>query len=411
MGLARRRFAAWCATLPALAGRARAAHTADDLAVAERLRQRGLADTNAYTLVESLVSEIGARPAGSANDARAVDWALAQMRRLGFANVRAEPLAFRVWRRGAESARLIAPWPHPLVVAALGNSVATPPEGLEAELAYYPDLAALVADTSERARGRIAFVDQRMGRSQDGSGYGQAVMARINGAIEASRRGALALLIRSIGTDRDRFAHTGSMRYDPLLPKIPAAAVSVPDASLIARLQARGQPLRLRLLLQAQVVDATSANVIAEVPGADLTDEVVLLGAHLDSWDVGQGAVDDAAGVGIVVAAAKLLLDAGRRPRRTVRVVLFANEENGFDGARAYGDRYRGTVHQLVGESDFGAGVPWRLRSRVRPEGLSAIDAMSQLLAPLASPPAATRARPGLMRPFSCAAKVGRASS
>ena len=208
--------------------------------------------------------------------------------------------------------------------------------------------------------------------------------ARVNGAVEAARRGALALGIRSIGTDRERIAHTGAMRYEIGVPRIPAFAVSVPDAESLAALHAQGQSLRIQLQLQATSdVEATTHNVIGEVAGTDLAHEIVLISAHLDSWDLGQGAVDDAAGVAIVTAAAALLQRLGARPRRTVRVVLFGNEENGFDGARAYGDRYGQVPHQWVGESDFGAGRVWQLRSRVKAAALPLVERMAQLLAPL----------------------------
>jgi hypothetical protein len=269
-------------------------------------------------------------------------------------------------------------------MTALGNSPPTPEGGLEGELAYYPDFEALLAERGERARGRIVFIDQKMVRTVDGSGYGPAVRARVMGPMEAARRGALALVIRSIGTDRDRVAHTGMMAVDPAQPVVPAAALSVPDAQLIERLHASGAPLRLHLAIGArQAVPARTHNVLAEVPGTDLAREIVLVGAHLDSWDVGQGALDNAAGVAIVVAAAHQLIALGRAPRRTVRVVLFGNEENGFDGARHYAERYREEPHQLVGESDFGAGRVWRLRSRVAPEAWPAIEAMAPVLAPL----------------------------
>jgi carboxypeptidase Q len=392
-GMNRRQVAAWLAALggsaslqaqPAAPASSVPAFSAEDLAHAQALREQGLRDTRAYALVESLVTEVGARSAGSPNDARAVQWALAQFKQLGLANARADAVPLRVWQRGPAQAQLTAPYPHPLVMIALGNSVGTPPGGLQAELAYYPDLQALKADASERPRGRLVFIDEKTERTRDGSGYGRAVLARSAGAVEAARRGAVAVAIRSIGTDRDRIAHTGAMRYDPQVAQIPAFAVSVPDADLIARLHARGQVPRVQVSLQSQGgVAATTHNVIAEVPGTDLADQVVLMGAHLDSWDVGQGALDDGAGVAIVTAAARLLLDAGRRPRRTVRVVLFGNEENGFDGANAYGERYKGVVHQLIGESDFGAGRIWRLRSRVKPEALPLVAAMGRVLAPL----------------------------
>ena len=355
-----------------------------DLAQALALRNAAMKDSLAYQLVDSLVTEVGSRPAGSAADPRAVEWALAKLKGLGFAKVRAEPVAVKAWRQGPVSMDILAPFPHRLVATALGNSVGTPAGGLEAEVAYYSDLAALKADTSERAMGRIVFINNKTTRTRDGSGYGQAVMARVAGAAEAARRGAVAVAIRSIGTDRDRLAHTGAMRYDPQLRQVPSLAVSIPDAELIERLQRYGKPLVMRLQLQTETeLNASSHNVIAEVPGTDLADEVVLLGAHLDSWHVGQGAIDDGVGVGIVTAAAKRLLDASKPPRRTIRVVLFANEENGLDGAVAYADQYKAVRHQLVGESDFGAGKVWRLRSRVHADAVPALQQIGRLLAPL----------------------------
>jgi carboxypeptidase Q len=366
------------------AGAQAVGYSEDDLRHAALLREMALRGNAAYALVESLTTDIGARPAGSAADARAVQWAVAALRRLGLSNVRAESLPLRIWQRGPAAARLLAPAAHPLVMAALGNSVAAPAAGIEADVAWYTDLAALKADTSERARGKIVFIDQQTERTRDGRGYGAAVGARFSGAVEAARRGAVALAIRSIGTSGDRIAHTGAMAYDLTVPRIPAFAVSVPDAELLARLNQRGETLRLQFTLEARSdVEATTHNVIAEIPGSDLADEIVLLGAHLDSWDVGQGALDDGAGVAIVSAALGVLQKAGRKPRRTVRVVLFGNEENGFDGARHYGDRYGTAVHQLVSESDFGAGRAWRLASRVQPAALPLLDAIAAQLAPL----------------------------
>ena len=362
--------------------------TATDLKHAERLRDLGMADGEAWKLVQQLCNEVGARAAGSAGDAKAVAWAQAAHKRLGLQNVRAEALQLKVWQRGAASARLVRPVTEPLVMAALGNSVAAPEGGIEADVAWYTDFNALKADTSDRARGKIVFIDQKTERLRDGAGYGVAVQARSGGAVEAAKRGALAVAIRSIGTDRDRVAHTGAMRYEVDVPRIPSFAVSVADAERMAALQAAlkadDKPLRLQFTLDSRSdVDVTSHNVIAEVPGTDLADEIVLIGAHLDSWDLGVGAVDDGAGVAIVSAAAALLQRAGQRPRRTVRVVLFANEENGFDGTRAYGDRYKDVKHQLIGESDFGAGRVYQLKSRVQPQAVPLFEQVAQVLAPL----------------------------
>jgi len=360
-----------------------------DLAAAERLRDAALADTQAARLLTELCTQVGARPAGSAADAQAVAWAQQALRQLGLARVRADAIPMRAWVRGAASARLLAPVTEPLVMAALGNSVGTPPAGIEADIAWYPDLAALRADGSSaetsRAAGRTVIVDQKTERTRDGRGYGAAVAARTLGAVEAARRGAVAFGVRSIGTNRERIAHTGAMRYEIGVPRIPAFALSVPDADRLAALHAQGAPLRLALQMHNRSdVEATTHNVIAEVPGnGPLADEIVLIGAHLDSWDLGQGAQDDGAGVAIVSAAAALVVKLGLQPRRTVRVVLFGNEENGFDGARNYGDRYGGEVHQWVGESDFGSGRVWQMRGRVDLAALPLVQRMAGVLAPL----------------------------
>ena len=366
-----------------------------DLAHAVRLRDAALTHGGALAMVRSLTGEVGARPAGSAADARAVAWAQAQCRALGLQQVRAEPLKLQVWQRGPAQATLVAPERIELVMAALGNSVGTPDAGIEADIAWYDSFAALKADTSKRARSRIVLVDQRTERSRDGAGYGRAAPARFASAIEAGRRGALAVVIRSIGTDQQRIAHTGAMRYDDEAARIPAVAISVADADRLAALQAQG-PLRLKLQVANRLgVAAESHNVIAEVPGSDLADQVVLIGAHLDSWDLGEGAADNAAGVAIVCSAAGLIARAGLVPRRTLRVVLFANEENGFDGALAYGQRYASQRHQLVGESDFGAGPVYALRSRVDAASRPAFEAMAGVLAPLGIPLLGNDGTPG----------------
>ncbi len=362
---------------------ARADLSAADLAQADRIRTAALVSPLAHDLIASLTSEVGPRMAGSPGDARAVAWAVERLKRLGFSNVRAEPFAMKAWRRGPGYAQVTAPYPQHLVMTALGNSVATPAEGLEAEIAYYADLAALRADTSERARGRIVFIDQKTERRRFGANYGSAVAARTRGASEAAKRGAVAVAIRSIGTDHDRLAHTGSVTYDKDVTKIPAVAVSIPDADLIARLASSG-PVKIRVAVASETeVPVTSHNVIAEVPGGDLAAEIVMIGAHLDSWDLATGAIDDGAGVGIVVAAAKAILDGGVKPRRTIRVVLFGNEENGLDGAKDYAERYKTVTHQLVGESDFGAGRPWRIASRVLPAALPVVQQILRSLAAL----------------------------
>ncbi|MBV8502526.1 MAG: M20/M25/M40 family metallo-hydrolase [Paucibacter sp.] len=358
--------------------------SAADLAMAARLREAGTQSPVAFDLLDSLCTEVGPRSAGSEGDHRAVEWAATRLKALGFPQVRVEAVPLKAWRRGPASAQLTAPVPQVLSITALGGSVATPSAGLDAELAYYPSLQALKADTSDRARGRIVFIDVKTERSRDGHGYGPGSAVRWAGPSEAARHGAVAFAMRSVGTDHDRLPHTGMTSYDAGAPRIPALAVSVPDAELIARTSKLGKPLRMHVDLQAEGgIDAVSANVVAEIPGTDLAQEVVMIGAHLDSWDQGQGAIDDGAGVAIVTGAAKLILDSGVKPRRTIRVVLFANEEHGLDGAKAYYERYKGQWHQMVGESDVGADAVFEMRSRVRAEALPLVKSIAAELAPL----------------------------
>ncbi len=312
-----------------------------------------------YAHVEGLTDAAGPRLAGSPGDALAVAWAVRAMGDLGFQNVHAEPVTVSVWERGEERVDVISPVPHRLVAAALGGSVGTPAGGLEASVVRVGSLAELAELPRERAEGQIVFVDQRMTRSRDGSGYGEAIMVRIRAASQAAQLGAVAVLIRSIGTDSTRFAHTGVTRYADDAPRIPAAALSNPDADTLARWLEGGTPVRIRIQLGCRDAgEAQSANVIGEVVGRERSEEIVLLGAHLDSWDLGRGAIDDGAGVGIMMEVARQIATAPVPPSRTVRVVLFANEENGGAGSRAYAAAHATELdrHVLAMEADFGDG-------------------------------------------------------
>jgi len=367
-------------------------YSAHDLGLAQQGMATAIKSDLAYELVASLTTEVGPRPAGSEADPKAVAWAEARLRALGFDRVWTEPVQIDAWRRVAAHADLVTPYPHHLAVTALGNSISTPATGLQADVAYYANIDALRKDTSDRARGRIVFIDGTFARTQDGGGYGPAVSARVNGAIEAGKRGALAVVIRSVGTDQDRLPHTGSMRYDAAIaPPIPAAAVSTPDADLIRRIattpdRSTGQPAPLRLSLNLQNVatrNLTTHNVYAEIRGQAKPDDIVAIGGHLDSWDLGTGAIDDGAGVAITMAAAKIILDFGIRPKRTIRVILFGNEENGLDGARSYAKKYGQQRHQLASESDLGADRVYRLHTRVDEKTRPWFKAISDVIAPL----------------------------
>jgi hypothetical protein len=356
----------------------------------EALVARAESGARTYEHVAGLTDAAGPRLAGSPGDALAVAWGTRTMPLLGLSNVRAEPVTVRAWVRGEERVEVIAPVPHRLAAAALGGSVGTPPGGLEAELVRVTSLEALRALSPELARGRIVFVDQRMARAQDGHGYGETVPIRGQSASIAAALGAIAVIIRSVGTDQTRFPHTGAMRYAEDAPRIPAAAVSNPDADVLGRWIEAGQTVRVHLELGAHDGgEAESANVIGEIPGTDHASENVLLGAHLDSWDLGRGAVDDGAGCAIVLEAARWIASAEVRPRRTVRVVLFANEENGLAGARAYAAAHREEPHALGLEADFGDGRAWAfqtpdLAERPDPSTISPRwDPIARLLAPM----------------------------
>jgi carboxypeptidase Q len=352
---------------------------------ARTVRERALSDDVGYELLRSLTTEVGPRSAGSPGDARAVAWALAHLRALGFKNVRAESVTVSHWIRGEARAEITAPWPQSLLPVALGGTGATPPEGIEAEVVPVTTLAELAAAPAGAVKGRIVFFTQRMQRTHDGAGYGTAVAVRGTGALESSRLGALAVVIRSIGTDSNRLAHTGGMRIADSVRTIPALALSNPDADLLENQLASGQPVRLRLWNTSAWGDsARSANVIAEVPGGARAGEVVLLGAHLDSWDLGTGAHDDGAGVATVTAAARLIGAMRPGPARTVRVVLFANEEHGGQGSRAYVRRHGAEIprHVMAMESDLGAFAVLGMASRVPLDRLPVVRTMAALLAP-----------------------------
>jgi carboxypeptidase Q len=360
--------------------------TAAQLEEARLLRERCLVDDTGYETLRSLTRNVGPRFAGSPGDAIAVDWALKRMRELGLKNVHSEPVTVPHWIRGSCSVEVTSPSAQTLAAVALGGSVATPESGLEAEVVPVTNLDELARIDSTRLEGRIVFYTGRMQRAEDGSGYSRAVTVRGRGAAEAAKRGAIAVVIRSVGTDRNRLAHTGAMRPEAGDKPIPALAISNPDADLLEDLLASGQPVRLRMRNSSQWADSTrSANVIGEVPGREKPREVVVLGAHLDSWDLGQGAHDDGAGVAIMTAAAKLIGEARLKPRRTVRVVLFANEEFGLSGARTYARDHaaEADLHALGMESDLGAYAPLGLHSRVPADRLPAIRAMQAMLAPL----------------------------
>ena len=386
------------AALLLTAAAAGSSQTAAPLALSPQvaqLRDAALADDYAWDIAEGLTTEVGPRLAGTEAEARARAWAVAKLRSMGFADVRVETFDMPVWVRGDEKAWITAPFPQPLAVTALGNSGATPPQGIEGELIVFDTIDDLIAAPDAAVHGKIVFVDHAMQRTQDGSGYGYFGRPRREGPTVASRKGAAAIVVRSIGTDHHRNPHTGVMNFANGVKPIPAGAISVPDAEQIQRIASRGRPIRMRLLLTPRNIgQRQSGNVIAEVPGRDPNAAPVLVACHLDSWDIGTGAIDDAAGCGIVAAAAKRIMEFGR-PLRPIRIVWFGAEEVGLFGGLDYRAKHGKTPHHAIAESDFGAGRVWRVRSRLGAERAEEARMLQRALAPLGVVPGATEAAGG----------------
>ncbi len=362
---------------------------------AEQLRDQALHDDTAYQVTASLTTEVGARLAGSEADRRAVDWAVAKFKELGYDKVYTEPVTYPLWVRRSEHAAIVAPFPQPLALTALGYSPATPKGGLSAEVVRFDSLDALKAADAASVKGKIVYVDYHMERAKDGHGYGMGSAVRVEGPVLAAEKGAAAYLLRSAGTDaHERAPHTGVTGFRDPAKAIPAAALSNPDADQLTRVLAYGKPVTLKLDLDCGVVgEYTGANVIGEITGRKHPDQVVAIGGHLDSWDLGTGAIDDAAGVAIAMAAGKLIRELPQRPDRTIRVIAFANEEMGLWGGRAYAEKHARDVakFQLGTESDFGAGPIWRMSASVKPEARDAIAQIARVLEPVGVAYDATR--------------------
>lgn len=366
-----------------------------------KLKETAAKSDLGFEITRDLVRDVGPRMAGTEAEARARAWALAKFRSLGF-TARVEPFKTNMWRRTHESARLVAPFSAPLTIATLGNSAPTPEGGIEAEVVRFADLAALEAAKPESIEGKIVFLDEKMARSQDGSTYGVAVVKRRRCPILARERKAAACLIRTVGTSPQRVANTGNItsRESRI---IPAAALSNPDSDELAYLLSKG-PVRVRLDIGVETqADAPSGNVIAEIRGREKPHEIVLLGAHLDSWDITPGAHDDGTGVGTMMASAKLIADLPGSPRRTIRIVLFGSEETGLIGGMAYAREHKDELkdHVLASESDFGGETLWRMRTKFGPAAAGYARAMQAAVAdlniPLGDPPAAGESEVGLL--------------
>jgi Zn-dependent M28 family amino/carboxypeptidase len=357
---------------------------ANDEIIAAKLRDAALTSPIAYDVVESLTTEIGPRVAGSPAEARARDWAVAKMKAMGFQNVRVEPFEIPAWERGIETAEIVSPFPQPLVITALGRSGATRADGIEAEIVQFADVDALRRAPEGSLKGKIVFITHRMQETMDGSSYGFFGAIRRAAPSIAASKGASAMLIRSLGTSNRRFAHTGSTVWGDGIDPIPAAALSHPDAEQLERVLKRGKPVTVRLMMTPKLLTPQmSGNVIGEITGREAPDEIVVIGGHLDSWDRGTGAVDDGAGVGISMAAAKLMIDAKLKPRRTVRVVLWGAEEPGIFGGIAYAKAHANDKTVVAAESDFGADKVWKFSHRVADSAKPLVARIAKVLEPL----------------------------
>ena len=377
----------------ALALVAVAAHAADKptripeaaLKTASELRERALKDDAAWAFVEGLTTEIGPRLAASDNDAKAREWVAARFKALGFDKVWTEPVTYPKWVRRGEHAEITAPFAHALSLLALGNSPGTPAGGISAEVVAFDTLDALKAAPDASVRGKIVYVGPRMHATKDGRDYGIGSTVRVTGPAIASKKGAAAFLLRSAGTDDNRLPHTGVTDFTGATP-IPAAALSSPDADLLEHVVRRGKPTTIRLALDCGLEGTyTGANVIGEIAGRGKPDEYCVMGGHLDSWDPGTGAIDDAAGIAIAVGAAHAIRSLPERPKRSLRVVAFANEEAGLFGGKAYAAAHAKEIaHAVLGsESDLGADRIWKITATVKPSARDAIGEIAKAIQPL----------------------------
>lgn len=355
------------------------------------LQRRALEDQRAYATLQDLTTRVGNRFAGSAGDARAVAWALETFKAQGFSNVRAEPVTVPRWVRGSASVQIVGDPAVELASLALGGSIGSDGKPIEAEVIAATTVDELKDLPSSQVAGKIVFLYDRMLETRDGMDYGPTVGNRVQGAIEAAKKGAVALVIRAVGSEDADRPHTGSMRYANGVPRIPAFAIGNVSADRLLARYSQGV-VRVRVSSTAACQGtAQSANVIGEIPGREAgtgTERFVILGAHLDSWDVGSGAQDDGAGIATVMEAARRIGDMQRKPRRSLRVVLYANEEFGLSGGKRYALEHEGELarHAAALEADLGSGRVFRVESKVDPADVRDVLRIADWLAPLGVP-------------------------
>jgi len=359
---------------------------ADTVATSRALAGAALESDGSWETLSYLSDVIGPRLSGSAGAEQAVEWTTEAMRNWGLF-VRQQPVKVPVWVRGEETATLVSHGNRVVHVTALGRSIATPAEGIEAEVIEASSLEHL-RELGGAVQGKIVLVNEKMdpvlvSQHRSFEAYGAAVRQRGSGASIAASQGALACVVRSVTTRSLRSPHTGALTYSKEMPRVPGGAVSTEDADLIHRLLARGETVRMRLVLTPKTLpDTMSANVIAEIPGREKPEEIVVIGGHLDSWDLGTGAIDNGAGIAITMETMRLIQAMGLEPRRTIRAVLFMNEENGLRGATEYEESVHEDLwrHVAAVEHDSGVGRPMAFRTTLT---LEEIDRLQPWLAAL----------------------------
>ncbi|MBL8149319.1 MAG: M20/M25/M40 family metallo-hydrolase [Blastocatellia bacterium] len=346
-----------------------------------RIVGAALVDGKDYEKLAHLSDKIGARLSGSKQLEEAVNWTAEAMKADGLENVHTEKVMVPHWVRGQESGEIIAPVKKKLTMLGLGSTVGTSSEGLTGEVIEAKSFQEL-DKLSEKVKGKIVLYSFAMRSDVDpGQAYGEAVEFRTSGASRAAKYGAIGVLVRSVTTRSLNSPHTGNMIYDEGLPKIPGVAITTEDSDLISRLLAKGEKVSVKLTLGAKTLpDAESANVIGEIKGREKPDEIVLISGHLDSWDVGTGASDDGAGCVVAMEAARILMKLNLRPRRTIRVVLFTNEENGLRGARAYAEAHQADKHAAAIESDSGGAKPVGFSFAGTDEAFQIVEKIAPLL-------------------------------
>jgi carboxypeptidase Q len=347
--------------------------------VSAKLVQAAHASDTAFQRLAFLCDTFGPRFSGSTNLESAIDWVLAEAKKDGFDNVHGETVSVPHWVRGAESVTLIEPRGQTLRMAGLGGSVGTPAEGIQADVLVVKDFDDLKARAAQ-AKGRIVLFNAPF------VNYGQTVQYRYNGAVEAAKAGAVGSLVRSVTPFSLQTPHTGAMRYDDGVAPIPHAAITVEDAEMLQRMQDRGQKIAVRLKMEARTLPKTqSRNVIAEINGREKPDEIVIVSGHIDSWDNTLGAFDDGGGVLSAWEALRLMRQLGLRPRRTIRLVLWTNEENGMAGAHTYAAQHKAEAakHVLAIESDMGAFKPLGFICASSDAALSQAAEIGKLLDPI----------------------------